>query len=92
LNAVGWYAENSSNGVKEVGKKQANELGIYDMSGNLFEWSGSWYSESEGSYRVIRGGYWNYYAEYCSVASRDGILPGTRNYSFGFRVALSSVP
>jgi formylglycine-generating enzyme required for sulfatase activity len=92
LNVVGWYNQNSG-GLKEVGKKQANELGIFDMSGNLFEWSGSWYSGSEGSYRVIRGGDWNYgVAEDCTVASRNGSYPGNRGRFSGFRVALSSVP
>ena len=56
LSAVGWYAANSGGDVHEVGKKQANELGIYDMSGNVWEWNGSWYPGYEGSYRVIRGG------------------------------------
>jgi formylglycine-generating enzyme required for sulfatase activity len=78
--------------LKEVGKKQANELGIFDMSGNLFEWSGSWYSGSEGSSRVIRGGYWGDIAEDCTVAFRNGINPENRYFISGFRVALSSVP
>jgi formylglycine-generating enzyme required for sulfatase activity len=93
LNAVGWYRENSGNAVQEVGQKQANELGIYDMSGNLWEWSGSWYPGFEGSYRVIRGGPW-YDLEGCTVTARFGVLmPGNSNSSGGgFRVALSSVP
>mgnify|MGYP000471601054 CR=1 FL=1 len=92
LSAVGWYGGNSGNAVKEVGKKLANELGICDMSGNSWEWSGSWYPGYEGSYRVIRGGYWYDYAGNCTVANRDGIFPGMRYYGNGFRVALSSVP
>jgi formylglycine-generating enzyme required for sulfatase activity len=92
LSAVGWYLENSGGGVHEVGKKQANELGIYDMSGNLWEWSGSWYPGYEGSYRVIRGGYWYGSAEVCAVANRDIYDPGNRGSRYGFRVALSSVP
>jgi formylglycine-generating enzyme required for sulfatase activity len=91
LNAVGWYGGNSGNAVKEVGKKLANELGIYDMSGNLWEWSGSWYPGYEGSIRVIRGGYWLSYAEFCSVAYRLSYDPEYRD-PIGFRVALSSVP
>jgi formylglycine-generating enzyme required for sulfatase activity len=79
--------------VHEVGKKQANELGIFDMSGNLWEWSGSWYPGYEGSIRVFRGGYWYGIAEGCSVAGRGGIHPENRYVVLnGFRVALSLVP
>jgi sulfatase modifying factor 1 len=92
LNAVGWYTANSGGALKEVGKKQASELGIYDMSGNLWEWSGSWYPGSEGSVRVIRGGHWGDNAGNCSVANRDGNNPESRTYYNGFRVGLSSVP
>jgi formylglycine-generating enzyme required for sulfatase activity len=93
LSAVGWYSENSNGAVKEVGKKQANELGIYDMSGNLGEWSGSWYPGYGGSYRVIRGGGWYYYfAVYCLVADRSYNYPEYRNGYSGFRVALSAAP
>ena len=96
LSAVGWYGGkyggNSGKAVKEVGKKLANELGIYDMSGNLWEWSGSWYPGNEGWGRVIRGGVWRYGAGYCTVADRNGhVNPGYRT-NYGFRVALSSVP
>jgi formylglycine-generating enzyme required for sulfatase activity len=77
--------------VKEVGKKLANELGIYDMSGNLWEWSGSSYPGYEGFYRVVRGGGWGSSAEGCTVASRYNANPEYRS-SLGFRVALSSVP
>jgi formylglycine-generating enzyme required for sulfatase activity len=92
LNAVGLYDENSGGAVHQVGKKLANELGIYDMSGNLWEWSGSWYPGYEGSFRVIRGGNWHYPAEYCSVAKRNLNDPEFRINYLGFRVALSSVP
>jgi formylglycine-generating enzyme required for sulfatase activity/alpha-tubulin suppressor-like RCC1 family protein len=92
LDAVGWYDLNSGASVHEVGKKLPNELGIYDMSGNLGEWCGNWYPGYEGSSRVIRGGYWNNSAEYCSVAGRSYYyLEGRGNYH-GFRVALSLVP
>jgi formylglycine-generating enzyme required for sulfatase activity len=94
LNAVGWDIANSGSTVKEVGKKQANELGIYDMSGNLSEWSGSWYPGYEGGIRVIRGGVW-IYGEWwvCSVALRYGYPPPEyRVNDIGFRVALSAVP
>jgi hypothetical protein len=90
LNAVGWYGENSGGGVHEVGKKLANELGICDMSGNLVEWSGSWYPGYEGSYRVIRGGGWDGFAEACTVAFRNYHgYPEVRYGNRGFRVATS---
>ena len=92
LDAVGWYQENSGYTVHEVGKKQSNELGIYDMSGNLWEWSGSWYPGAEGSGRVIRGGGWYFYAVYCAVDLRYGNGPEDRDNLIGFRVALSAAP
>jgi formylglycine-generating enzyme required for sulfatase activity len=92
LNAVGWYTANSGDAVKEVGKKLANELGIFDMSGNFFEWCGSWYPGQEGNKRVIRGGAFYYLASSCTVSYRDYIEPVQRYNHSGFRVALSSVP
>ena len=89
---VGWYEGNSGDAVHEVGQKLANELGIYDMSGNVWEWSGSWYLGYEGSYRVIRGGDWNGDAEDCAVAFRSDYDPEDRVNSLGFRVALSAAP
>jgi formylglycine-generating enzyme required for sulfatase activity len=87
LNAVGWSYENSSNGTKAVGQKQANELGLYDMSGNVWEWCfDSVYSSS----RRFRGGGWAGYADYCTVADRSfDYYPGSRDYYIGFRPARS---
>jgi formylglycine-generating enzyme required for sulfatase activity len=88
---VAWYSNNASGATHAVGGKSGNELGIYDMSGNVFEWCYSkWranYSSSEdGSYRVIRGGGWDYYASYCRVATRYYNGPSYRYYTVGFRV------
>jgi formylglycine-generating enzyme required for sulfatase activity len=94
LDAVGWYQENSGYTVHEVGKKQSNELGVFDMSGNVSEWSGSWLPGYEGSARVVWGGVWSSGAEYCSVANRGSVSPGYRSIygDIGFRVALSAAP
>jgi formylglycine-generating enzyme required for sulfatase activity len=88
ISAVGWTYENSSDGTKAVGTKAANELGIYDMSGNVWEWSED---VANTSYRRIRGGSWYYNADFATVAYRDSYFnPAYRSYSFGFRLVRSS--
>lgn len=89
---VAWTLENSSDGTKVVGTKAANELGICDMSGNVFEWCWDLYQGFEGSSRVLRGGDWSYYAGNCPVASSGRYAPECRGSTFGFRLARSSVP
>ena len=98
--AVAWYDGNSGGQTHPVGKLRANELGIYDMSGNVSEWCYDWYgkysSDSQtdpvgpgsGQYRVERGGEWNYYGEYCRVADRGMNPPDKRFSEIGFRVVL----
>ena len=88
VSAVAWYYDNSSNGTKAVGTKAANELGIYDMSGNVWEWCEDVASTSA---RRIRGGSWGDVADYCAVAYRGfGYDPVGRSYGLGFRLARSS--
>ena len=101
LDNVAWHSGNSGSHTNPVGKKSPNELGIYDMSGNVWEWVSDWYGSysaasqndpggaSSGSYRVLRGGSWNASAQGCRVAYRSGNTPSLRNNSLGFRLVLS---
>jgi formylglycine-generating enzyme required for sulfatase activity len=101
---VAWYKDNSSDASHPAGQKQANALGIYDMSGNVKElcadsWDGSSrYSSSEqtdpvvlnGSFRIVRGGSWLNDAKDCRVSYRSNTDPSVGYLHIGFRLACSS--
>jgi formylglycine-generating enzyme required for sulfatase activity len=83
---VAWYSSNSGSSTQDVATKLANELGLSDMSGNVWEWC----FDASGSLRVFRGGSWNYYADSCAYRNNDS--PSVTVSYIGIRVARSSVP
>jgi formylglycine-generating enzyme required for sulfatase activity len=99
---VCWYDDSSKlKGPQQIGTKKANELGIYDMSGNVWEWCSDYYlkdyytkspntdpfNATSSPYRVLRGGSWHYQVDHATVTSRDGPEPHFTNFNYGMRLA-----
>jgi len=97
LDDLGWYNGNADGTTHTVGQKTPNAWGLYDMHGNVWEWSLDWYQATleggddpdgadSGSDRVKRGGCWNHAASYCRSAARYYYTPSIRDYNIGFRL------
>jgi len=101
VNEVAWYLSNSGEKTHPVATKKPNELGLYDMSGNLWEWCYDWqahYRPTEqtnpagpdvGTHHIMRGGSWTYEQTFCRVSRRNYISSVIRASNCGLRLAMT---
>jgi len=99
-NKVAWYANNSKDQSHPVGEKKPNELGLVDMSGDVWEWCSDWFNmyyykvspsdnpqgPAQGEKKVLRGGTWMSLDEGCLVISRGALMPASKDKFTGFRI------
>ena len=104
IGAVGWFRDNSDTCPHKIGLKLPNANGIYDMTGNVWEWCSDWYQADyysvstrenpqgpeTGEKKVLRGGSWNNFVKHCKVTYRDTFEPDLKTYDYGFRVCYSA--
>ena len=96
VDRVAWYNGNSGGTTHPVGQKLDNELGIYDMSGNVWEWCSDKYGDNyscprDSSDFVFRGGSFSYLEFFCKVSIRNFVTSRTRSSDLGFRLALNDL-
>ena len=100
LETVAWCSSNAENSTHNVGTRQPNELGLYDMSGNVWEWCNDYYGQypsdkqtnptgaKKGTARIVRGGCYAAIGRQCRVSGRKSLYQGGKDYMTGFRLAM----